>query len=154
MYTYLFLLKILARVKAGLESSDQYIFTMQHPAAQIATYAGAPDQAIEWLARAISLQPIVPDYYHAHLGLAHFRNGDCPRAVEELEKVSWMYIGYSAPLISCYVEAERLDDAKGQLAKMLGAMPGLSLANVSMYLPFDDQTIVGRIRIHTGLGRL
>ena len=38
MYTYLFLLKILARVTAGREYSDQYIFTMRNPAAQIATY--------------------------------------------------------------------------------------------------------------------
>ena len=38
MYTYLFLLKILARVKDGLEISDQYIFTMKSPAAQVATY--------------------------------------------------------------------------------------------------------------------
>ena len=38
MYTYLFLLKILAQVRAGRDYSDQYIFTMRNPAAQIATY--------------------------------------------------------------------------------------------------------------------
>ncbi|MCP4764958.1 MAG: hypothetical protein GY875_01670 [Gammaproteobacteria bacterium] len=38
MYTYLFLLNILVRMKAGCEYSDQYIFTMRNPAAQVATY--------------------------------------------------------------------------------------------------------------------
>lgn len=38
IYTYLFLLKILARVKRGREYSDQYIFTMKNPAAQVSTY--------------------------------------------------------------------------------------------------------------------
>jgi uncharacterized protein YjbI with pentapeptide repeats len=38
LYTYLFLLKVLKQVKAGQESSDQYIFTMKSPTAQVATY--------------------------------------------------------------------------------------------------------------------
>ena len=39
MYTYFFLLKILAKISKGREYSDKYIFTMRNPAAQVATYA-------------------------------------------------------------------------------------------------------------------
>src|SRR3546814_3248214 len=50
--------------------------------ALIATYAGAEDQAIEWVTRAISRDPHAPDWYYANLGVAYHRKGDCPRAID------------------------------------------------------------------------
>src|SRR3546814_3520682 len=49
--------------------------------ALIATYAGAEDQAIEWVTRAISRAPHAPDWSYAHLRVAYHRKGACPRAL-------------------------------------------------------------------------
>src|SRR3546814_17012295 len=108
----------------------------------MATYAGAEDQAIEWVTRAISRDPHAPDWYYAHLGVAYHRRGDCPRAIEALEKVSWAFAGFSAVRIDCYVELKRLDDARVDLAKWLEALLGASVRPLSGLIPSKKQILV------------
>ena len=115
--------------------------------ALIAVYAGAEDEAIEWVTRAISVEPHVPAWYYANLGLAYHRKGDCLRAIEALEKVSWVFAGYSAPLIGCYVELHRLDDAKAEMAKLLKEMPHTSRKSLSRDLPYNDRTIIDNLLV-------
>lgn len=110
--------------------------------ASIAVYAGAEDKAIEWVTRAISLEPHVPDWYYANLGLAYHRKGDCPRAIEGLAKVTWVFLGYTAPLIDCYVKLHRLDDARTEMARLLEELPETSTGSLSRDLPYNDRAIV------------
>jgi adenylate cyclase len=119
--------------------------------ATIAVYAGAEDEAIGWVTRAISVEPHAPDWYYASLGLAYHRKGDCPRAIEAMEKVSSAFpdfgLRYSAPLIDCYVKLQRLEDARAQMTQVLAAMPEVSVESMSRDLPYNDQTIVDSLLV-------
>jgi tetratricopeptide (TPR) repeat protein len=118
--------------------------------AAIAVYAGKPELALEWVNRAISREPHVPDWYYIHLGQAYHARGDCNRAVEAFEKVPWAGLDKSTPLIACYIEFDRLDDAKAELARMLEAWPGVTITGTDLYLPYKDQAFADRM--HAALG--
>src|SRR3546814_20631670 len=90
----------------------------------------------------MSRDPHAPDWYYAHLGVAYHRKGDCPRAIEALEKVSWAFAGFSAVRIDCYVGLKRLDDERDELAKLLEAMPGGYVGTLSGSLTYNNQALV------------
>jgi len=138
--------KALAEAETTVDYAPGHSVTLADNAS-IAVYAGAEDEAIEWVRRAISFEPHVPEWYYGNLGLAYHRKGDCPRAIEALEKVPWVFAGYSAPLIGCYVELDRLDDARAEMARLLKEIPQTSAKSLSRDLPYNDPMIVENLLV-------
>jgi TolB-like protein/class 3 adenylate cyclase len=114
--------------------------------ATVPIFAGKPDLAIDWVNRAIEHEVQVPGWFHTIRGLAYHVKGDCERAVEEHEKSPRPYFDKSASLATCYVELDRLDDAKAEIAKLLEAWPDLTLTRIGLWLPYRDQAFLGRVR--------
>jgi TolB-like protein/class 3 adenylate cyclase/tetratricopeptide (TPR) repeat protein len=114
--------------------------------AQVPSYAGNPDLAIEWISRAIDREVHVPDWFFLQLGLAFHAKGDCKRAVQELEKVPFVAHDKSSSLTTCYVELDRLDDAKSEIAKLREAWPDLTVSKIDLWLPYKDQGIRSRVQ--------
>jgi TolB-like protein/class 3 adenylate cyclase len=113
--------------------------------AAIAVYAGKPDLALEWVGRAISREPYIPEWYYIHLGQAYHVKGDCDRAVDAFLKVPWPALDKSTSLVACYVEIDRLDDARAEMAALLEARPGLTARIIEKGLPYRDQEFFDRV---------
>ncbi len=117
--------------------------------AQVPSYAGNPDLAIEWISRAIGREVHVPDWFFLQLGLAFHAKGDCKRAVQELQKVPFVAHDKSSSLTACYVELDRLDDAKAEIAKLRESWPDLTVSSIGLWLPYKNQAF--RDRVHAAL---
>jgi TolB-like protein/Tfp pilus assembly protein PilF len=113
--------------------------------AAIAVYAGKPDLALEWVSRAISREPYVPEWYYIHLGQAYHYKGDCGRAVDAFTKVPWPALDKSTSLVACYVELGKIDDARIELANLLDSRPALAATNIGHGLPYRDQDFFHRL---------
>jgi len=121
---------------------------------QVLVYVGNPDLAIEWITRAISIEPYVPDWYYQNLGLAYFAKGDCQQAVREGAKAAWVALDRNTAMATCYVELGQIDDARVEVTKLLEEQPGLTASNLDRYLPYQNETVLDRMRTaltHVGL---
>ena len=107
--------------------------------ALVPIYAGNPDLALQWVNRAISREPHVPDWFYLHRGLAYHRKGDCDRALEEFEKVPWPAYEKETASAMCYVERAKLNDARAELAKMQEHYPDFTSGSLRFRLPYKDQ---------------
>ncbi len=115
--------------------------------AQILVYAGNPDLAIEWITRAINVEPYVPDWYYQNLGQAYFAKGNCQQAVKEGVKVDWVAVDRNTAMATCFVEIGQIDDAMAALKKLLEIQPDITASNLDRYLPYKNETILERMRI-------
>jgi TolB-like protein len=112
--------------------------TLAH-VALVAIYVGNPDLALEWVNRAISREPHVPDWYYLHRGLAYHRKGDCEGTFREFENVPWPAYDKDTASATCYVERNQLDKAQAELAKMWDNHPDFTAASLRLRLPYKDK---------------
>ncbi len=52
----------------------------------------------------------------------------------------------SSSLAACYVELDRLDDAKAEIAKLREAWPDLTVSKIDLWLPYKDQIFRDRVQ--------
>jgi adenylate cyclase len=102
-------------------NADSYVVQ-----AFILTKAGRHEEAIETMAKAYRLNPKPPPHYDLFLGKIQFANQDYAQAIERLEKGlrgqprASLFHWYLAP---SYAYSGRLDEAKAEVAGILGFVP-------------------------------
>ncbi|MCI0429738.1 MAG: adenylate/guanylate cyclase domain-containing protein [Rhodospirillales bacterium] len=82
-------------------------------------YVGSPLQAIEWLQRAMRLNPFCPDYYPETLGMAYYlarRFDDAVAALRRMRKITTWGRAY---LAACYAQLDRLEEARAETAELI-----------------------------------
>lgn len=84
---------------------------------------GRPQEAIEWIDRAVRLNPIFPPWYHYDRALAQYGLGDYKAAAHTLERVPQRGIWHDARLAACYAQLGDGDACRRQLAKVFAAVP-------------------------------
>jgi adenylate cyclase len=107
--------------------------------------ADEPEIAIQHFERALRLSPFDPMGFNwlYGIGCSHFVAGRYEQAVAWQEKAlfanpaaTWMYRG----LISAYVFAGHLDQAKAGLRELLQAYPDLTISSVRAALPNEEES--------------
>ncbi len=106
---------------------------------EVPAYAGNPEIALEWATRAVDREIRVPIWYYRLLGLSYSATGNCEQAIKVLERITWVGLDTSAHRAACYVELDRLDDARAVLARLLEQQPGLTAAGLRDRFPYKDQ---------------
>ncbi|WP_244513540.1 winged helix-turn-helix domain-containing tetratricopeptide repeat protein [Devosia insulae] len=84
---------------------------------------GRPQEAIEWIDRAVRLNPIFPPWYHYDRALAQYGLGDYQAAAHTLERVPQRGIWHDARLAACYAQLGDADACRRNLAKVHAAIP-------------------------------
>ncbi len=84
---------------------------------------GRPQEAIEWIDRAVRLNPIFPPWYHYDRALAQYGLGDYLAAAHTLERVPQRGIWHDARLAACYAQLGDADACRRNLAKVYAAIP-------------------------------
>ena len=98
--------------------------------AEVLTYAGRHNDALKAVNKAFRLNPKPPPYYEYVLGLVQFCHRQYAQAIVSLKKAENGMPDFVGPwfyLVLSYAYLGRLDEAKAELKKILGAYPSYNL---------------------------
>jgi adenylate cyclase len=112
--------------------ADSYVFL-----AEVLSYAGRPDEAIELIGRAQRLNPTVPRWYTWELGTAHYVARRYEDAVAALRKGRPLVAMAYRWLAVAYGQLGREQDAKAAAEEYLRRTPDFSLAHHLSTMPFQ-----------------
>jgi adenylate cyclase len=105
---------------------------------------GRFDEALDWIKRAVRLNPLHPAWYLYAIGEAHYGARRYEQALEPLRSAANRYPKFITPrrlLAATYAQLGRIDEARAEIAVALERDPSLSLCfyrNRLRYTKADD----------------
>ncbi len=90
------------------------------------TILGRADEGVEWVQKAMRLDPIRPDLFGNNLGIALFATRRYPEAVRALTRITGPRLSHHAYLAACYAEMDAPEELQGRRAKILELEPNFS----------------------------
>jgi adenylate cyclase len=109
---------------------------------------GQPEEAVRLIEQAMRLNPRYPALYLEELGKAQFALERYQAAAATLERVRernpnmWTTRLF---LAGSYAETGRVDEAEWEIVEVLAADPGLSLAKLGDYVPYEKPADLARL---------
>ena len=122
---------------------------------ELLTWTGAPDEAVEWIERAMKLNPYHPERFWSHLGRALFVGGHYERAIDALRKLSAPDAGQHAFMAAAYAAIGNAAKASHHAAEARRIEADFTVETYVRALPFRDDGDRDRLREHfiaAGLG--
>jgi adenylate cyclase len=110
-----------------LNPNDDLIVVQQ---GEILTWTGQAEEGIEWIRRAMRLNPFHPERFWSHLGRAYFVSRRYPEAVEALARLSAPDHLHHALFAACYIKMGDAQRSRSHLEEALKREPGLSAEKV------------------------
>ena len=107
--------------------------------AEVLTFAGRHNDALKAVNKAFRLNPKPPPYYEYVLGLVQFCHRQYAQAIVSLKKAEKGMPDFVAPwflLVPSYAYLGRIDEAKAELKKILGAYPWYNLTSCRIMSPY------------------
>jgi adenylate cyclase len=109
----------------NLNANDDLVVVQQ---GEILTWKGEAEEGIEWVRKAMRLNPYHPERFWGHLGRAYFtarRYADAAAAVRHMSRLD---AGQHASLAACLIQAGDAAGAREQVGLALDGAPGFSVA--------------------------
>ena len=106
----------------GLNPNDDLIVVQQ---GEILTWLGQPDEGVEWILRAIRLNPFHPDRFWSHLARAHFVARRYADAVECLRHITALNALLHAFFAACLTGLGNTEEAAAHVREALKQHPAL-----------------------------
>jgi len=119
----------------GLNPNDDLIVVQQ---GELLTWLGQAEEGIEWIQRAMRLNPFHPERFWSHLGRAYFVARRYPEAIEALQHVHSTDPGYFALLAACHAQAGNDDDARANAAEVLKHQPAFTVTAFLQLLHYKE----------------
>ena len=110
---------------------------------------GEPDEGIQWIERAMRLDPYRPDLFGNNLGIALHAAKRYEQAIAALQKIATLRDRHHAYMAACYVELGNREAAQVQVAEVLKINPNFSSENLSETMPYKNDA--DRIHLREGL---
>lgn len=104
----------------SLNSNDDLVVVQQ---GEILTWLGQPQEGVEWIKKAMRLNPYHPERFWSHLGRAYFVARRYPEAIEAFKHISSPDQTHHAFLAACYVQLGETATAHGPAAEVLRRSP-------------------------------
>ena len=124
----------------SLNSNDDRIVVQQ---GEILTWIGQPEEGVEWIRKAMRLNPYHPVRFWNHLGRAYFVTGRYAEAVDAFKRIAETDYSHHAYLAACYAQLGETAAAKRHLGDVLAREPAFStdtyLATQTYYKRRSDQ---------------
>lgn len=114
----------------ALNPNDDLIVVQQ---GEILTWLGLPDEGVQWIGKAMRLNPFHPDRFWAHLGRAHFVARRYAEAIEAVLKISAPSHFHLAFLAACHAQAGDGAAAEARVREVMQQQPQFCLSKG--YLP-------------------
>ncbi len=103
-------------------------------------YVGRAEEGIEWVNKALSLDPYKPENYYANLGIVLHAAGCYAKAAEVFKRVPRLQAGHHAYAASCHVRLGESDLAAEHRAAALELDPGFTVSSYSRTLRYKDRS--------------
>jgi tetratricopeptide (TPR) repeat protein len=117
-------------------------------------YIGKPKEAVDYIERAMRIDPEYPAYYLFVLGLAHFGMEQLEKAAalfeKALERNPENYIAL-IPLAATYAHLNRKNEAKDLIKKLNEFMPIVTLSLIEECPLWQYKNYIDRNRLMSGL---
>jgi len=117
----------------SLNPNDDLVVVQQ---GEILTWQGQPDEGIEWIRKAMRLNPYHPERFWSHLARACFSAGRYGEALEALACLSSPDATQRALMAACHAELGDLDAAERERKAALAASPGFRIADYAANLHY------------------
>jgi adenylate cyclase len=105
----------------ALNPNDDLIVVQQ---GELLTWLGEAEEGIEWIRKAMRLNPFHPPRFWGHLARAHFVARRYREAIEALQHVPTPDHFYHAAFAACYAQLGQADAAAMHAQEVLRRMPG------------------------------
>ena len=106
------------------------------------SYAGRPDEAIDYLKQGIRLNPFPASWFYLHLGRCYRQKGQYEEALtafkKAVDRAPDAYINHAA-LSAVYILLDREEEARSEAAKVLEINPNFSVVRLSKSSPYKNQ---------------
>ena len=123
----------------GLALSPNYdLIVVQQ--GELLTWTGHGEEGVEWVEKAMRLNPFHPDRYWSHLGRARFVARHYAEALEALKKNTTPDAATQALMAACAAYLEDDAGAKSYAAKVLEAQPKFTVAAHIKSLPYQNES--------------
>ncbi len=119
----------------GLNSNDDLIVVQQ---GELLTWLGHAEEGIEWIQRAMRLNPFHPERFWGHLGRAYFVARRYAEAIEALQHVNSTDPGHFALLAACHAQAGNDAAARANAAEVLKRQPTFTVTAFLQLLHYKD----------------
>lgn len=93
----------------------------------ILAMAGNPEEGLQYIKKAMRLNPYHPEWYSWNLGNAYFAAGRYEDVIAVLSPVTINALQIHSLLAASYAHLDRIDDAQAEIAKMQIIKPDISL---------------------------
>ena len=128
--------------KKALHLNPNYdLSVVQH--GELMTWLGRPEEGIEWIKKAMQLNPFHPPRFWSHLGRAYFVGRRYEEAIEAIKQISTLDQMHHAFLAACYAYLNDDDQAAKHREEVLKRAPDFSVDShmaPQHYLKDDDRT--------------
>lgn len=109
----------------ALNPNDDLLVVQQ---GEVLTWMGRADEGIEWIAKAMRLNPYHPERFWNHLGRAYFVARRYDEAIKAFQRISRPDPTHVAFLAACHAEAGDTAAAQGLAQELLKRAPDFSVA--------------------------
>ncbi len=96
---------------------------------ELLTWLGQPEEGIEWIKKAMRLNPYHPERFWNHLGRAYFVARRYPEALTAVQKISVPDYSHHAFLAAASAQTSDEASARAHAAQVLALEPTFSIAN-------------------------
>ena len=103
-------------------------------------WLGRGEDGVEWVERAMRLDPNLPEDYYRNLGLLLHEARRYAEAVDALKRMPAPQVPQRAHLASCYGWMGARDEARAEAAKIIELTPEFSAAEHVSGLPYKNET--------------
>ena len=108
----------------ALNPNDDLIVVQQ---GEMLTWLGQPEEGINWIRKAMRLNPYHPERFWNHLGLAHFAAHGYGEAIEAFNHISASDFTHHAFLAAAHAQAGHEAEARNHAAAVLALEPGFRI---------------------------
>ncbi len=136
----------IAEINKGLALDPNHAEGQMYQAI-ILGFAGQPEESMEWVEKAIHLNPGSPFWYLFAQGNAYFSMGRYPEAVAACVKAAISnpnFIFAHLLLLACYSNLGNQEECQAELKECLTRMPDLSISWAQEVMPYKDHEVLTR----------
>jgi adenylate cyclase len=111
------------------------------------TWSGEYEQGLDFIEKAIRLNPVHPAFYSWYKGHAHYLMRQNEKAVEMFERAFYLNPNWWPShvfLAICFAEMGRSEEARASLEKVFQAQPAFSVEHWAANMPYRKQSDLDR----------
>ena len=113
-------------------------------ATELFSFTGRSQEAVASIKRAMSLNPLCPDWYWQELGLALYVGGQYTEAIDAFNRIANRVEFDYAYLAACCVSLCEVEPAKSHVAKLLRMRPRASIRYYEKTQPYKNDADLKR----------